>query len=279
MQVRNKLWRAVLKYAIASTDTERARDNEGVHALRKYVYRLVMEPSSSRLAVGVAAARNVSILLSSLNAIYMTIPDYRVRHSGSPTWPGPRGAHALEAACSLWFTAEVMLQIFATPSFSTLLRRTSFAVNALAIVPWYSKMVGVRDVGFFAVLRFLQALRTLGMIPNSKHLIKLMATTFRRAAHMLFLLSCLISMLVCMLAVVLWTAERGEWDPNSRMFLRKIGWSCPVTCNGPAWLGAYSGCTAAGEDVWMMSRDRIGRQQHLCIPVQVCHSHLYIRVF
>lgn len=279
MQVRNKLWRAVLKHSVAATDTERAQAIETVHAMKKYVYRIIMEPSSSRLAQGVAVARNISIIISSLNAIYMTLPDYRVKFSGSPTWPGPMGAHAIEAACSLWFTAEVLMQIFAIPSISILFRRTSFAVNALAIVPWYSRLVGARDVGIFAVLRLLQAMRTLAMIQSSKHLITLMSTTFRRAAHMLALLACLISMFICMLAVVLWTVERGEWDSVSRMFLRRTGWSCPVTCHGPAWFGAYSGCTAAGEEVWMSSRDRIGRQQHLCVPVQVCHKNLCSDMF
>jgi hypothetical protein len=199
----------------------------------------------------------------------MTLPDYRVQYSGSPTWRGPRGAHALEAACSLWFTAEAMLQIFAIPSVSVLLRRTSFAINALAIVPWYSRLMGARDLRLFAILRLLQTMRTLGMIPNSKHLVKLMATTFRRAAYMLALLSCLISMLICVLAFVLWTVERGEWDSDSRMFLQRTGWSCPLTCKGPAWFGVYSGCTAAGDVVWISSPDRIGRQHHLCTPVQV----------
>ena len=272
LQVRNKLWRAVLKYSVGSTDEERAHDNETVHALRKYLCRVLTEPSSSRVAQCVAAARNISIILSSLNAIYMTLPDYRMRCSGSPAWPGPRGSHVIEAVCSLWFTAEVMMQMFAIASISILLRHTSFAVNSLAIVPWYSRLMGAGEARIFALLRLLQAMRTLTMIQSSQNLIKLMATTFRRAAHMLALLSCLISMFICMLAVVLWTVERGEWDSDSRMFLRRTGWSCPVVCNGPAWFGAYSGCAAAGDEIWMSSRDKIGRQQHLCIPVQVCKT-------
>lgn len=278
LQVRNKLWRAVLKYSVASTDKERAHDNERVHVLRKYVWRLIMEPSSSRVGQGVAAARNINIIVSTLNAIYMTLPHYRVNCWASLGFPGPWGSHAIDAACSLWLTVEVMMLLFAIPSISVLLRRTSFVVNALSIVPWYGGIVGLREagshMGIFAVLRLLQAMRTLTMMQSSKHLIKLMKTTFRRAAHMLVMLSCLISMFICMLAVVLWTVERGEWVSDYRMFLRRTGWSCPVECNGPAWFGAYSGCEAAGEEVWMSSRDKIGRQQHLCIPIQVCNTHL-----
>lgn len=272
MQVRNKLWRAVLRYGVISLDTERTYENERVNAIRNFVHRMLMEPHSSRLAMAVALARNLSSILSSFNAVYMTLPDFRVQFSRSSPWLGPRGSYAVEAACAIWFTAEIMLQAFAIPSFLTLVKRTNFAANALTVVPWYTKLMGAQEVGIFAIMRMMQTIRTLAMIPNSKHLLQLMGKTFRRAAHMLGLLSCLISMFICMLAIILWTAERGEWDADSRMFLRRAGWNCPVTCNGSARFGAYSGCTGAGDEVWMLSRDKIGRQQHLCVPVQVCVS-------
>jgi hypothetical protein len=246
-----------------------------MHALRKYLHCLIMEPSSSKLAMGVAVARNISIIVSSLNAIYTTFPHYRVMLSGSAHWQGPRGSHAIEAACALWFTVEAMMQILATQSICALLKRTSFAVNFLSVFSWFMRLAGVGNSRVVSILRLLQTPRTLLLLPNSKHYMRLMITTSRRAALMLALLSCLMCIRTCLLAVVLWTVERGEWDPNSRMFLRRTGWSCPMTCQGPAWFGAYSGCTAAGEEFWLSSRDKIGRQQHLCVPVLVCLNNLY----
>jgi Ion transport protein len=269
VQVRNKLWRAVLKHTLTQTTATRPHDNIVLHALKKYVHRMLMDEASSGLAAVVAIFIKFAIISSSLAYIYETLPEYRMRVHLTPAAWGPRGVHAVNTACSILFIIELILQAFSAPSVSVLVTSTSFVINLLALIPWITQTAGAPQQSLVHALKLLRVMRILTMIRSSKRLLKLIQTTFRRAANMLVLLSCIISMIICMLALLLWTVERGEWDPATRMFWRTNGWNCPVVCTGPARFGSFAGCSAAGDEVWMTSRDKIGRQQHRCIPVQV----------
>lgn len=228
-----------------------------------------MDETSSRLAMMVAIVLKVAIVLSSLAYVYETLPEYRIKVHSSPPGIGPRGVHAIETSCSVLFLLELVLQAFSAASVPVLLKKTTFVVNVMTLIPWIIRLAGGKEVKIYLTLKLLRIIRILTMIRSCQRLLRLITTTLKRAANMLALLACIISMLICMLAMLLWTVERGEWDPATRLFWRTNGWSCPVACTGPARFGSFAGCTAVGDEVWMTSRDKIGRQQHRCIPVQV----------
>eukprot|EP00892_Ulva_mutabilis_P002385 jgi/Ulvmu1/12147/UM085_0011.1 len=237
-------------------------------AWKQRLYNLSMDHTYSVATLWIAVLLNIAVVTSSLTYVYSSLPIFRVMNARDSSAPIPFGVAVHDFVCALLFSAEAALRLFRAPSLWRLLTRTSFVLDLLALVPWYSQTLAGANLAVLSAARVLRIVRVLLMSRRIKTLLLLIGTTFRRAATMLLLLACLTTMMICMLGLLLWPAERGEWDAERRMFVRTSGWSCPVICERKAHFGVFAGCSQAGEEIWIRSRHKLGVEQHRCIAMQ-----------
>lgn len=77
-------------------------------------------------------------------------------------------------------------------------------------------------------------------------------------------------MMICVLGLVLWPAERGEWDEQHRIFVRSSSWRSQFICTCRAQFGMFAGCFAPG-DVVCMVRVSAGE----CFSAQHLHFQMF----
>jgi hypothetical protein len=199
----------------------------------------------------VAICVNVCIISSTLSYIYTSFPQYRVQ-SDKDRWAlVPAGIFWNDAVCAVVFTLELALRLFSLPRLGLIVRQPGLFIDMLVLIPWYASVISGRTIQILSILRILRSVRILMIFRATKKLVSLLGGTVQRAAYMLLLLMCVITMGICLLGVALWTFERGEWDPFRRMFVRTASIACSVRCPRAAVFGAYAGCEKEGDTIMM----------------------------
>ena len=267
MQVRNKFWRCVLRYSCIHTGTGAVTGPSG--KLRQQIYVLMNDQTSSRGAYLVSALINVAIITSTLSYIYSSLPEYRMYVAKDPYGTIPAGIYWHDLFCAVVFTIELILRLVSLPSFAALRSHPSIFLDVAAVAPWYIETISGHAIAFFSVLRVARSVRMLMIFQATQNLLSLLGGTAQRAANMLGLLVCVITMWICVLGVTLWAFERGDWDPDRRMFALHTSWECPVTCPQEAHFGPYGGCRFAGDEVMMNVGYRRQSSLQGCTSVKV----------
>lgn len=247
LQVRNKVWRAAIQYVERQSRSSKLKGPSFINRLRKRMHRLVTDEKSSREAVILAIVINACVISSTLSYIYTSLPDFRMREARNKWGVVPAGVFWNDAFCAVVFTVELGLRVLSVPELRLLLQQPTLLNDVLALVPWYTKTITGQTINVLSVLRVLRSVRILMFFRATKHLVALLGGTVKRAANMLLLLMCIITMWICLLGVALWTFERGDWDPLRRGFFRKVRVECPVACPQRAVFGVYAGCDDVGQ--------------------------------
>lgn len=269
LEVRNKLWRAAIRYNGTRTG---AVPNSGTDGLRERLYLLLHDQTSSRGAAIIAAVINLAIITSTLSYTYSSLPEYRVAVATDPSSPKAAGIFWHDAVCAALFTVELLLRLISLPDIKSVTRHPSLLLDVAALLPWYIQTFTSTRLAILSVLRVARSVRMLMIFRATQDLVLLLGGTAQRAANMLLLLGCIVTMSICMVGLSLWAFERGEWDSERRMFVRDESIVCPVTCPHQAHFGAYAGCRHEGDAVMLSMGMRPHHALTDCVAVKARSS-------
>ncbi|KAL1521688.1 hypothetical protein AB1Y20_021343 [Prymnesium parvum] len=144
----------------------------------------------------------------------------------------------VETFCVSAFTAEYVLRAFCADEFLAFVVEPLNLVDLIAIVPFYLELLFASLSLSTQVLRVLRTVRMLKLVRKSKYsyLLRLLVHTFRESApaFQAALLSLLLTTLV--FSSLVWYAERGEWDIETKQWLRSDRMPTPfVSVPATAW--------------------------------------------
>jgi hypothetical protein len=136
VQVRNKLWRALVRYDDIKQGTGTATDGSG--GVRQRIYVLMNCQTSSHWAAIIAAVINLAIITSTLTYIYSSLPEYRQEVAIDPSGPKPAGIFWNDAVCAS--SLELLLRVISLPDLSSISRHHSIFLDLAALLPWYIRL-------------------------------------------------------------------------------------------------------------------------------------------
>lgn len=267
LEVRNKLWRTLLAYGAMKQGALAVSHRSS--GLRQRIYVLMNDQTSSMGAYFISTVINLAILTSTMTYIYSSLPEYRRQYANDPQGVIARGIFWHDAVAAVIFTLELILRIGSLPDLASVRRHPSIFLDLAAVIPWYIYNITGGMIKFFSVLRVARSVRMLLIFSATKRLLLLLGGTAQRAANMLLLLMCIVTMCICVLGVALWAFERGEWDPERRMFVHTASVECPVECPQAAHFGAYAGCQHEGDRIMLNMGNRAHHSLTDCVAIKV----------
>ncbi|RUS29971.1 hypothetical protein BC938DRAFT_480003 [Jimgerdemannia flammicorona] len=195
--------------------------------LKRDMFLLLEDPSSSRAAFMTNVLVSVSIVSSAVMTTIETIPSFRSRESNA-VW------FNLETAMVLLFTLEYLMRFFAhsdsfrmlfrfvtVPNYihygTPLLSRTAplAIIDFLSIMPYYVELIAQRDTTYefrFTILRLFRLLRLFKSFKYSNTIvmtIEVMVVALRRSGDALSALFFFLVTSVVLFSTLLYFAERG----------------------------------------------------------------------
>ncbi|RUP47696.1 LOW QUALITY PROTEIN: hypothetical protein BC936DRAFT_145436 [Jimgerdemannia flammicorona] len=180
--------------------------------LKRDMFLLLEDPSSSRAAFMTNVLVSVSIVSSAVMTTIETIPSFRSRESNA-VW------FNLETAMVLLFTLEYLMRFFAhSDSFRMLFRFVTAPlaiIDFLSIMPYYVELIAQRDTTYefrFTILRLFRLLRLFKSFKYSNTIvmtIEVMVVALRRSGDALSALFFFLVTSVVLFSTLLYFAERG----------------------------------------------------------------------
>lgn len=146
-------------------------------------------------------------------------------------WPSADFWACVELVCVMVFTVEYLARLLTCPAG----RRGAWVVEPLnvvdvvAILPWYAEQIVGSASGNTQVVRALRLLRIFRISKASKKfaLLHIFMRTMQRSWNPLGLTALLVAIACILFSSLVWFAERGEWDPESKQWLREDGSPSP----------------------------------------------------
>ncbi|KAF7731801.1 hypothetical protein EC973_008316 [Apophysomyces ossiformis] len=194
--------------------------------LKRQLYLLLEEPSSSNAAFWINVIVSVLIVLSAVMTTIETIPAFRSKESNR-VW------FNLESTMVALFTFEYLLRVFAHSDSLRMLRRFILSplsiIDFISIVPFYIELLAKRDTTYefrFTILRLFRLLRLFKTYKYSNAIImtiEVMVVALRRSSDALSALFFFLVTCVVLFSTLLYFAERGVWDETLETFVNPDG--------------------------------------------------------
>lgn len=212
---------------LAANARERVRQKHPEHeaefaAKRRkiYVYKVLSDSSYNTLAAVVGAFIGICILLSTIFFILETMPHL----ARSDTWRNVfLGAEIFFVTV---FTTEIVVRLWAYPD-----KKLNFfkdpmnIVDVVSIAPFFIEILLVSVMGSKAEmldLRVLRALRLMRMMKMGRFSsqLQLLSQGMIRSKGAFLLLCCTMVVGTVFFSAVMWTIERGDWEPGQQCYAR-----------------------------------------------------------
>ncbi|KAL0093837.1 hypothetical protein F4703DRAFT_1831888 [Phycomyces blakesleeanus] len=217
----------------SSTGTNDPRDespvqpeNEINNPMKRSLYLLLEDPSSSNAAFWTNVVVSVLIVFSAVTTTIETIPAFRSAESNR-VW------FNVESAMVALFSLEYILRIFAHSDSLGMLRRFFLSpisiIDFISIVPFYIELLAKRDTTYefrFTILRLFRLLRLFKTYKYSSSLVmtlEVMMVALRRSGDALSALFFFLVTSVVLFSTLLYFAERGVWDEALETFVTPDG--------------------------------------------------------
>ncbi|OZJ03975.1 hypothetical protein BZG36_03255 [Bifiguratus adelaidae] len=194
--------------------------------LKRELYLLLEDPSSSQAAFWVNIFVSVAIVSSALMTTLETIPSFRSKES-YVVW------FNLETVMVLLFTIEYMLRFIAHSDNLGMLARFFVAplslIDFISILPYYIELIAQRDTTYefrFTILRLFRLLRLFKSFKYSNTIvmtIEVMMAALKRSGDALSALFFFMVTSVVLFSTLLYFAERGTWDDQLGVFVTTNG--------------------------------------------------------
>ncbi|ORX45268.1 voltage-gated potassium channel [Hesseltinella vesiculosa] len=196
------------------------------NGLKRYLYLLLEQPSSSRAAFWTNVVVSFLIVSSAVMTTIETIPAFRSAESNR-VW------FHLESTMVALFTLEYLLRLFAHSDSLLMLRKFVLApisiIDFISIVPFYIELIAQRDTTYefrFTILRLFRLLRLFKTYKYSNAIImtiEVMMVALRRSGDALSALFFFLVTCVVLFSTLLYFAERGTWDETLKTFVDPDG--------------------------------------------------------
>ncbi|KAI8095608.1 hypothetical protein BDF21DRAFT_329984 [Thamnidium elegans] len=195
-------------------------------SLKRKLYLLMENPSSSNAAFWVNVVVSVLIVFSAIMITVETIPAFRSAESNK-VW------FNMEIVMVAIFSLEYILRMFAHSDSFSMLGKFFISpltiIDFISIVPFYIEIIAKRDTTYefrYLILRLFRLFRLFKTYKYTNTLvmtIEVMVIAFRRSRDALYaLFFCLITCVV-LFSTLLYFAERGTWDENLQTFVDPNG--------------------------------------------------------
>ncbi|ORZ08878.1 hypothetical protein BCR42DRAFT_495170 [Absidia repens] len=213
---------------LTEDDTEPNYDleNDIDNRLKRSMYLLLEEPSSSRAAFWTNVVVSFLIVSSAVMTTIETIPAFRSAESNR-VW------FHLESTMVALFTLEYILRLFAHSDSLQMLKRFIIApisiIDFISIIPFYIEVIAQRDTTYefrFTILRLFRLLRLFKTYKYSNAIImtiEVMMVALRRSGDALSALFFFLVTCVVLFSTLLYFAERGTWDESMETFVDPEG--------------------------------------------------------
>jgi len=185
--------------------------------MRAAVWATLEDPSSSRLAYVIGVSLIGCIVLSSLSFVTETVEELKADHPGLPAVLA-----TIETSCNILFTVEFALRLLSAPSYQDFFRNALNYVDLVAILPFYLDMFLSPDAGSgLAVVKIVRLSRVLRMFKLSRYSkgMRIFLGAITRSSEALVMLIMFMSLGVVLFGSLMYYAERGEFDPEARVWI------------------------------------------------------------
>lgn len=197
------------------------RNRELLYEQRKhYIYKVLSDSSYNKLAAGVGSFIGICILLSTLLFILETVPQY----ARSPSWRWV--FFGAEIFFVTVFTAEIVVRFWAYPDAKlNFFKDPMNIVDVASIAPFFIELALVAVMGSSSEmldLRVLRALRLMRMMKMGRFStqLQLVVEGLMRSKAALALLWCTLLVGTIFFSAIIWTIERGTWEPGLQCYAR-----------------------------------------------------------
>lgn len=194
--------------------------------LKRKLYLIMEEPSSSTSAFWTNVIVSFLIVFSAVTTTIETIPSFRSAKSNR-VW------FQLESAMVALFTLEYLLRMFAHSDSFRMLRKFFLSplsiIDFISIIPFYIEVIAKHDTTYefrFTILRLFRLLRLFKSYKYSNAIvmtIEVMMMAFRRSGDALSALFFFTVTCVVLFSTLLYFAERGIWDETLQTFVASDG--------------------------------------------------------
>ncbi|KAI9303114.1 hypothetical protein BJ944DRAFT_166013 [Cunninghamella echinulata] len=207
-------------------DIQQHSEKEFKNSLKRSLYLLLEEPSSSRAAFWTNVIVSFLIVSSAIMTTIETIPAFRSAESNR-VW------FHLESTMVALFTLEYILRLFAHSDSLIMLKNFVLApisiIDFISIVPFYIEVLAQRDTTYefrFTILRLFRLLRLFKTYKYSNAIImtiEVMVVALKRSGDALSALFFFLVTCVVLFSTLLYFAERGTWDDPLQTFVDPDG--------------------------------------------------------
>ncbi|CAO3662307.1 unnamed protein product [Rhizopus microsporus] len=190
--------------------------------LKRKLYLLLEEPSSSHSAFWTNVIVSLLIVFSAVTTTIETISDIPFCKE-----------FQLESAMVALFTLEYLLRMFAHSDSLRMLKRFFLSplsiIDFISIIPFYIEVIAKHDTTYefrFTILRLFRLLRLFKSYKYSNTIvmtIEVMMMAFRRSGDALSALFFFTVTCVVLFSTLLYFAERGIWDETLQTFVDSEG--------------------------------------------------------
>lgn len=106
-------------------------------------------------------------------------------------------------------------------------------IDFVAIVPFYIEVI-LADVQIpgLQVLRLMRLVRIFRLMKISQGSLRIFSGTISKSLQPLYMLMFLTSIAMLISASIIYYTERGRYDPTLNVWMRPIGYLCPVRSSG-----------------------------------------------
>ncbi|MBN3301224.1 potassium voltage-gated channel subfamily S member 3a [Amia ocellicauda] len=198
--------------------------------IRKNVWLRLENPGYSFSAKLIAIA-SLSIVLTSIVAMCIhSMPEFQVFDANEKEIEDPVLA-VFEIVCIVWFSIEIIIRLFVTPSLKKFLGNPLNIIDFVSIIPFYATLAidnvdeeseNLENVG--KVVQILRLMRIFRILKLARHSVGLrsLGATLRHSYHEVGLLLLFLSVGISIFSVLVYSVEREEEE--SELQTIPIGW-------------------------------------------------------
>lgn len=203
-------------YAVFPDSSFTSETMTGLLRIRRDIWLLLDDPSSSISARIVSAVIVLTILFSTFSFCLETLP-YFHNKSGAVF-------EGIETTCILIFTLEFILRISCTPTPRTYFLDTLNVIDLIAIMPFYIELIveSTNDISKSGMLRALRLIRVFRMLKVGRYLrwMRVFGKTLSASIAPLSMMMFIISISILLVSTLVYYAERGTWNTATKMYER-----------------------------------------------------------
>lgn len=278
LSIQSRKVRAPAKYAVFPDSA--VESATGSFRVRRLIWKLLEDPSSSPLARTIAVLLSLVVLLSVSSFLAESYPEVRAGRESAFL--------AIECACVVVFTIEYVLRLACTPEVWRFLFSFFNVVDLLAIAPFYIDLIaGGEGSGSGApLLRAVRLVRVLRLMKLGRYVawMRIFGATLEKSAAPLGMLAFVTATMIVLWSSIVYFAERGSWDAATSTWMTSDGTpSYFVSIPASFWWATVTMTTVGYGDAVPLTG--IGRTLAMCaiitgltllaIPISIVTSNLH----